>query len=678
MSVRGVPWLVPLCLALLLCALPRPARAGDLPAFEIAPGATTISPEEAAIAADPAHGIEGAVVLVDETDLDESPVGSCRVTHHLRAKILSNDARSIADVTIPYDMERGRLKEWWGRVLLPDGKVASLAKEELTRQTVATYAGFSSVVLKGALPGVVPGAVIDLGYVVSVDYFSWSTRVELERNWAVRSFRYRWLPYRNMIASYEVLNAKDKPIDVKASSTGVMITAHDVAPVPSEPLMPPYAQTHAAVLLYYMAPGAERKPKEFWDLEAKRADREIGEFVSKKAVKALVAAMALPDDLPPLEKAKRAYDWLRDNVHGKGIASAEEKDAAVETKKDRRRDRDLAFVLEKKEGTTEEICQAYVAALRQLGLQAFVVYAADRTENFWVPSVMSVGQLDWRLVDVEIDGKSTLVAPGSGLEFGQVPWWLTGVSALVGDPEKARSVGVVPAMPDVNTLETQATLTFSDENDAVLATWTSAGKGQWGYSERRKMRRLGPEERTKRIRELCGGGTQGVEVVESAAPNFEDFKAPFSLACSIERAGTNLNTRTTEYGFAVSGPWFEDLPGLTAPQRTFPVIFDFPRAEHQRLEVAPPHGFAAGTPPAPIVLEGPFGKYTRTVSAAPAGFRVDRTFVLNALVVKPNGYDQLRAWLTDVRRADQAPLPFRRVAAAGAAAGAPTGAGASK
>ena len=66
------------------------------------------------------------------------------------------------------------------------------------------------------------------------------------------------------------------------------------------------------------------------------------------------------------------------------------------------------------------------------------------------------------------------------------------------------------------------------------------------------------------------------------------------------------------------------------------------------------------------------------MSAAPAGFRVDRTFVLNALVVKPNGYDQLRAWLTDIRRADQAPLPFRRSAAAGPAPGAAAGAGASK
>jgi hypothetical protein len=132
--------------------------AAETPPFTVAPGPVTMSAEEAAIAADPAQGIEGAVILLDETDRDESPVGSGQVARHVRAKILSNDGRSLGDITIPYDIHRGKLLKFWGRTILPDGKSLGLYDQELKAQEQASYGGFATAFLKGALPGVVPGA----------------------------------------------------------------------------------------------------------------------------------------------------------------------------------------------------------------------------------------------------------------------------------------------------------------------------------------------------------------------------------------------------------------------------------------------------------------------------------------------------------------------------------------
>jgi hypothetical protein len=93
---------------LLLAALSPPAAAAPHQdtALKIAPGPKAISEEERALT-DPA----AAVILVDETSLDDSAESRREVRRHVRAKVLRNEGRDVADVEIPMVAKGDRLVE---------------------------------------------------------------------------------------------------------------------------------------------------------------------------------------------------------------------------------------------------------------------------------------------------------------------------------------------------------------------------------------------------------------------------------------------------------------------------------------------------------------------------------------------------------------------------------------
>src|SRR5262245_31981274 len=100
-------------LLMMLTAVPAAAATQET-ALKISPGPTAISGEEQAMT-----DAAAAVVLVDETALDDSAAGHREVRRHVRAKILRNEGRDLANVEIPLFFSGDRLVEFWGRTLLP-------------------------------------------------------------------------------------------------------------------------------------------------------------------------------------------------------------------------------------------------------------------------------------------------------------------------------------------------------------------------------------------------------------------------------------------------------------------------------------------------------------------------------------------------------------------------------
>ena len=150
--VRGkpcpaLPWLVCAVMLQTTHVLAKPRT--DL---RVEPGPQVISAEERAIEPDPSSGAEHAVILLEETDRIEDELRDSRTSYHVRAKILSNEGRDLANVEIPYMARDGVLRRWWGRTILPDGTVRELKEEELDRQSVMKTAWGEVRAMKGALP----------------------------------------------------------------------------------------------------------------------------------------------------------------------------------------------------------------------------------------------------------------------------------------------------------------------------------------------------------------------------------------------------------------------------------------------------------------------------------------------------------------------------------------------
>lgn len=316
----------------LIAGPPVHARTEKTP-FKVTPGALVISEEEKAIVADPNSGAQHGVILLEETERDDSISGMAKTSYHLRAKIISSEARDLANVEIPFEARSGYLTEWWGRTILPDGTVLDLKKADLKRQDVAEVRGLKATVLKAALPGVVPGCVVDYGYVFRDESFRRFFDVRLQRPWRIQRFRYRWIPVTALGGRYQLRRRTDLSIDVKMEKQSILIEASDLPPVDEEPYMPHTDVVRANVTFYY--PWADHTmvadPNLFWDEVAESEEEDLRAFLKKnQAVRETLASMGLRPEAPLEEKLRSAYEWILANISNLSDRTAEEYETAAE------------------------------------------------------------------------------------------------------------------------------------------------------------------------------------------------------------------------------------------------------------------------------------------------------------------------------------------------------------
>lgn len=632
--------------------------------LQIAPGPRGMTVEEKALAPDPARGAEHGIILVDETVRDESQGAESNVTRHVRAKIFSNEARNLADIEIPFNRELGLLKKWWGTTLLPDGTVLETKQSDLKEHEVARVRGDAYVMLKVSLPGVVPGCVIDYGYQYQESGFYLSQRVDIQGRAPVKEFRYRWVPFTGRTASYGLSHTQGLTVDARLDRSSVLVSGRDLPAVLEEPFMPPERESLASALFYYRTSGEGQA--EYWNLEAKRLIRRAMVFAKEKPISQLMASMNIPSGASLMARLQTAYDWASANFRNTSLRTTEEAEAddSGEDKKPAGW-RTVVDVIKAKEGASHELDFLFFGMARALGAEVSLVRATDRTDHYFDPRYLSLDQFDWTLVGVkakgEPDEKLVFVDLGSGLPFGEIPWWLSGSRALLAAPEGHRIVPLYPSDPKKNIRQTRARMSFNLGDMTASLSWTTDGAGQQGLKERWRLRGLGPEERQKELDSSCGAWGD-LEISRAEAPRLHDLMASYHLECAGIRMNTNFHAGLGRYTFRLLGPWVEAAPRFTAPTRLQNAIFPFPAIESLTLDVRAPEGFVPEkVPPLPPV-ESPFGRYALSISAAPEGYHVERLFAFTAIVVPPKDYDALRRFFTEVARADDTRLVFKRAA----------------
>lgn len=643
---------------LLLVPLAGAAAPKEQTALSIEPGPDAMTPVESRIEADPASGIQHGVIVLEETVFKESMDAYTVISHHVRAKILSNEGRSLADVEIPVYDRRSNLKRWWGKTILPDGTVIPFLESQLTEQVAAKTAAGKSIVLKAALPGVVPGAVIDYGYVVSGVPIPYSRRIFLQRTWPVRLLRLRWEPSTFMASAYSATQTNGKNIRFSNDSLSVKVVAEDMTPVPDEPHMPPAEEVRASVTFYY---SDGRKPAEFWDVKAKNIERVLKSYLGGTGtIREWLDTVSIPADAPTEAKLDRVYAWIAANIKNTSLLSAEEEERRSGDEDESER---VKEILLKREGEGWQLDGLFAGAARALGAEAYLAFATDRTDHFWNPNVPSFEQFNYRFVAFRLPGEPDeafrFVDAGSGLPFGQVPWPATGGTALICTPKGAVRKVIAPAGPRENRADTIVRISFSEGNESILAKWSRAAQGASGMSTRRWLRDLDLPDRRQRLEELCGG-TGSASVLSADAPGLDTTSEPFRLECELEVGESGLGEDIGTYSFSLVGAWWPALPELTSPERRLPIIFDHPELEIVSLDLSAPDGFSPSAPPAPVEVSSPFGRYQFVAKPIEGGFHVDRGFSLFPLVVKTEDYAALREFLQQVRNADRTALVFVR------------------
>jgi len=654
--MRRLPAVVGVLLAVLLA--PGGARAARWKSGRaIGPGPTTLADGERAIVADAAAGTEDAVILVEETEVNEDLDGDVETLFHRRAKILSNEGRELANVELP--IGQAKLKQWWGRVLCPDGIVRELPQSQVEQQVLARVGSTRLTTFKAALPGVEPGCVVDYGWVLRGKLFLTERRIPLQGEWLIRDFFYGWRPLSLLQGAYHVRRAESLRVDARVHNQGIVITGGDFRPVLDEPWMPPDPEVRAAVVLYYVPPHTNYA--RFWDDMARSYDALVEAGRSKKpSIERAFREIGVAKSATVDASVRKLFAWIDANVRNAGLRSFEELQAASG---DRESTADPVLeLLTTREADNFEIHAFFIALARALGAQAHLVLASDRRLNLWNPTLRSLGQFDATLVAVgptDGSGSAMVVDPGSGLPYGGIPWWLSGGDALMATPRGAKIIHLKPPTAAESIHEAKVDLRFGDEDLSIRASWTETGSGQVGLDLKRYLRPLAPEERTDRLHELCGSSPDN-EVHIAELTGLGRLASPFELRCESEVFDTGLDESIDRYMLEWNGPWIEAFPDLPDELRRHPLVFDFPRVEIVRVSVAAPTRFVPGTPPPPVALTRPYGKYSRKVSVTETGFDVERKLALVEVALPVDQYPAFREFVLEVEREDRAPLVFVR------------------
>lgn len=637
------------------------ALAGSKTNIEVGPGPTTLSEEEKAIAADPASGIEHGVILLEETEQDEDIGTTGEIRYHLRAKILSNEGRDLANVEFPVVVGDSRLLEWWGRTLLPDGSVLELKEEELRKQPLVRSARGGLSAIRAALPGVAPGCVIEYGYVVRTDSLVEIRRVEIQREWPVRRFVYRWKPSRLLNSVWRVSRTLGLDIHASRDKSSILVVGRDLPPVASEPLMPPPSEVRASLTLQYLEHDAATK--DFWELEGRRLERRLRSFLGTgDAVGALVASISTDPKAELISRLATAHEWILAHVRNNTLLSFEQSQTESADSTDAK---DTAErVLADRSGSSSQINRLYAGIARALGAEANLVMAADRTERYWDPEIRTLDQIDRIVVAVRVPGapdeQAIFTDPGSGLGFGELPWWVTGATGFLASSDGGRPVFLPPSSADRNVTNVRGTLRYTGDGSKLVAEWTATSKGQAGFGAKRALARLSPRARQDRLDRICGAGSES-EIGRADPRGLDAPGASLAVTCALERSAPPISGSISRYSATWLGPWVSSLvPDLPPGRRAQPLVFDFPRVDVLELEVTAPPGFATSDAPPPILLRTPYGKYALSVEPTAAGFRVNRAFALTSLTVPPAEYEAFRGFLADVRRGDETLLAFTR------------------
>jgi len=619
--------------------------------------------EEKSLQADPSKGSEHGIILATESERDERDLGNTRVSLRFRAKIFSNEGRDLGNVEIPIS-KKSVLQNFWGWTLLPDGTVLELKKEQLKEQVIVDSRTEKIRVMKGSLQGIVPGCVIEYGFqLTQPEVFSWR-RVELQSTWPIRTMKHRWFPVpaKSYVKASLLMSRTDR-LSINYTNEedqgDVLVSGKDIPALIEEPFMPPIKEVRAAAIFYYRY--GPDTVSAYWNDRAKAYSSVAEDFAKGLIYKDTLEKMNLPPNGDLNARLKAMHRWLSVNIKHASFRTLEETEASSEDVKDPKFN--AKAVLQSGRAVGRQLDYLYYGFAKVLGAEPYLVLTTDRTDHFYNPNLLSESQFDYSLVAVHLPGeapdKFTFVDTGSGVSYGELPWWISGSRGFMADPKGAKVVVLRAPDSGQNASETKTNISFNLEEGTASIHWSRADSGQTGRSDRMDLRGRSPEERVKTLDGLCG--SQGsFEVTRAEAPGLDDLYQGLHLECEGTMTDTNFTSDLGRYSFRFDGPWEEGVPELTSPTRVHPVIFSFPHVDKNVIDIDAPSGFVAADPPPSTKLDSPYGHYVLSISAASSGFHVERTFSIDTVGVAAAEYDPLRRFLSEVRQADRMPVEFRK------------------
>jgi hypothetical protein len=369
-----------------------------------------------------APGAAATVLLRDERADDKLHV---HITY-VRLKILTDKGKQYADQEISYDGGQFSIFGVEGRTIHSDGsvipftgkpyqKVLSRGGKEQYKATVFT------------LPDVQVGSILEYRYQLSYD----SNRVVSPRWYLqgplyVRRAHYLFIPsdhdlqdghggvMRGRVA-YSAYLPPGCSVAYSQAANYYTIDAEKIPPAPEEEYMPPMHNYTFRALFYYTI---AKSTDEYWANEGKYWSKDVDRFIDGGKLSPVAAQIVSPADTPEqkLKKIYAAVMNLENTTFTREHTGDEDKAQGIKVKT-------AIDIWAQKRGNRNEITRLFVGLARAAGFKAYVGFVTNRDHNLFMPSYLSLSQLDDDIAIVVVDGKEQFFDPGERYAaYGELHW----------------------------------------------------------------------------------------------------------------------------------------------------------------------------------------------------------------------------------------------------------------
>jgi len=633
------------------------ALAARLPLFAVVLSAVALhaqfkdpTKEELQMTAEPkAPGAHFVYLDYEQLSDDETHTN----TFYFRIKVLTEEGRERATVSLPYTPEYQKMPEITGRTIHPDGVVVPMTEKAVKLTSVKTR-DYESNKIVFTLPDVTVGSILEYRLRETWKDFLAAPTWYIEREAYALHEHFDYHPNPMASVSYSSFLPPSASV-IKGHSNHYTLDLSGVRTLPDEEWRPPLNIFAYRVSFFFTN---YKSQDDFWKTAGERwadalkdATKPTGKL--KEAASSLVA----PADSETV-KARKIYAAVMAMENTDFTRTMSE----VERKKLKIKLADSVEDLwSQKRASGDALTLLFVALCRAAGLNVEPVHVVDREWALFSPVVLNSQQFDDYIAVAHLDGKEVFLDPGDKMcPFGQLFWGHT-ITTGMRYADKGATLFQLPA-PDYRqtTIMRLADLT-ADDTGAVKGTVRFILSGQEALRWRHVALRNDENETRKQFNEWVADVLP--KGVEGEFDHFLGLDKYESQLVAIVHVSGPAGTATSKRVF-LPALFFESNgkhPFASAETRITPVDLHYPFTTREETVYHLPEGFALESAPqtAGIPWQG-HALMKITVQPGKGAVTVDRDFIMGLAILAPADYSALHDFYQRMATVDQQQIVLTR------------------
>jgi hypothetical protein len=622
-----------------------------------------------AVGRDSAKGIHDAAMIFERIRVDDEKLldDRCYYEIYRRIRILGDEGRSQGDVKVPYIHKKQRVEEIRGRTILRDGRTIALTEDQIyEKEVIGTRAG--KVKEKAfSLPGMADDCIIE--YYIRLRMPVSPSRWVVQKNIYLIHAEYVWRFYHGSVRlpsymgdfvenffapNYIWLNSKQKihkerrPSDEEPEE--LVFSVDDVPAFEPEPFIGPADALKSQLHCYY---GNSKEAVDFWISNSRSIQKALDEFTKKDGrARRVVKSFGTPGT--ESEKIRAAYDWVRANIRNLSIEEPEEGEKFV-------RNRSMEDILKRGYGTSRDINKLFYGLLRLMDIDARLVYAVDRDDNFF-EYYAKYWQFDRSLVAVPRGTRDYDFYNPAGwfMPCGSIAWYNEGTSGFVVGDIEVQFRRIPYSKCGMNRVIRRQDLVMNTDG-SLTGVLTEENRGHFARSLRVSLREMADAERGHDIEERIKELLPHVRADSIRVEGLSGLEGPVTVTCRTkiasagQAAGGLYLLNTGEVVFRHDNPFTEE-------KRSFPIVFPYAKEITEEVVITLPEGWRPEQLPADT-------SYTNSIGQCRAEFRYaeeDRrltfrnSFRIKTPVWDPSRYHSVRRLFQSRQAFEDRTLALRR------------------